>query len=105
MSYVPDELLEQWSRRDPIDLHSRRLAEEHGFNPDEVERIRESVEAYVDQCAERALASPMPDPSTGSEEVFAESWEPLGDGQAPWSRWNSAANGNGRPLVEQGKAA
>jgi pyruvate dehydrogenase E1 component alpha subunit len=105
MSYVPDELLEQWSRRDPIDLHSRRLVEERGFDPDEVERIRESVEAYVDQCAERALASPMPDPSTGSEEVFAESWEPLGDGQAPWSRWHSTANGNGRPLVEHGRAA
>ena len=87
MSYVPDELLEEWSRRDPIDLFSRRLVEEHGFSTDEVEGIRASVEARVDECAEIALASPMPDPSIASEGVFAESWEPLGDGQAPWSRW------------------
>jgi TPP-dependent pyruvate/acetoin dehydrogenase alpha subunit len=106
MSYVPDELLEEWSRRDPIDLFSKRLIDEHGFSPDEVEGIRASVEARVDECAEAALASPMPDPSIASEGVFAESWEPLGDGQAPWSRWSeSANNGNGRAHLEQGRAA
>jgi TPP-dependent pyruvate/acetoin dehydrogenase alpha subunit len=105
MSYVPDELLEEWSRRDPIDLFSKRLVDEHGFSPDEVEGIRASVEARVDECAEVALASPMPDPSIASEGVFAESWEPLGDGEAPWSRWSAPANGNGRPHLEHGRAA
>ena len=105
MSYVPDELLEEWSQRDPIDLFSKRLVEEHGFSTDEVEGIRASVEARVDECAEIALASPMPDPSIASEGVFAESWEALGDGQAPWSRWNTSANGNGRPHLEHGRAA
>src|SRR4051812_32695819 len=105
MSYVPGELLEEWSRRDPIDLFSQRLIDEHGFSPDEVEGIRASVEAWVDECAEVALASSMPDPSMASEGVFAESWEPLGDGQAPWSRWNQSANGNGRPHLEHGRAA
>src|SRR3954470_23271597 len=104
MSYVPDELLEEWSRRDPIDLFSTRLIEEHGFSTDEVEGIRASVEARVDECAERALASPMPDPSLATQGVFAESWEPLGDGQAPWSRWSapetgSAPNGNGHSTI------
>jgi hypothetical protein len=39
--------------------------------------------------------------------VFAESWEPLGDGEAPWSRWNAPAtgNGNGRAHLEHGRAA
>ena len=40
----------------------------------------------------------MPDPSAATEGVFAERWEPLGDGQAPWSYWrsrNGHANGNG----------
>src|SRR5213083_1863696 len=44
MRYVPDELLEEWSRRDPIDLYNGRLIEEHGFSSDEVEGIRASVE-------------------------------------------------------------
>ena len=35
----------------------------------------------------RAVDSPMPDPAIATEGVFAETWEPLGDGQAPWSHW------------------
>jgi TPP-dependent pyruvate/acetoin dehydrogenase alpha subunit len=118
MRYVPDEMLEEWSRRDPIDLYSGRLIDELGFSSDEVEGIRGSVEEYVDECAEVALASPMPDPSIATEGVFAESWAPLGDGEAPWSRWSQADQGaagsgngrapsNGHPGVpaEHGRAA
>jgi TPP-dependent pyruvate/acetoin dehydrogenase alpha subunit len=118
MSYVPDELLEEWSRRDPIELYAGRLADEHSFEPSEIEEIRESVQRYVDECAERAVASPMPEPAIATEGVFADSWEPLGDGEAPWSRWSAAATedsptGNGKPrangdrpaLAEHGRAA
>jgi pyruvate dehydrogenase E1 component alpha subunit len=117
MSYVPDELLEEWSRRDPIELYVRRLTEEHGFEQNEIDAIRESVAAYVDECAERAVASPMPDPEIARAGVFADSWEPLGDGEAPWSRWSSAdqgaaGSGNGHApanghthVVEHGRAA
>ena len=117
MSYVPDEVLEEWSQRDPIELYVHRLATEHGFEQREIDQIRESVAAYVDECAELAVASPMPDPQLASDGVFAESWEPLGDGEAPWSRWSSTEaaetpNGNGRAatnghgaVVEHGRAA
>jgi TPP-dependent pyruvate/acetoin dehydrogenase alpha subunit len=118
MSYVPDGMLEEWSRRDPIELFAGRLAAEHGFEAREIDEIRESVATYVDECADRAVASPMPDPSIATEGVFAERWEPLGDGEAPWSRWSAAEagsgpNGNGRSatnghrgaVVEHGRAA
>ena len=117
MSYVPDEMLEEWSQRDPIELYVQRLAAEHGFEQREIDQIRESVAAYVDECAELAVASPMPDPQLASDGVFAERWQPLGDGEAPWSRWSSSEagetpNGNGRAatnghgaLVEHGRAA
>ncbi len=62
MRYVPPELLAEWQRRDPIERYSERLASEHGFSAGELERIRSEVEAYVAECAEKALASPMPDP-------------------------------------------
>jgi pyruvate dehydrogenase E1 component alpha subunit len=91
MSYVPDGMLEQWEKRDPIDSYAARLASEFGFGENEVREIREQVRAYVADCAERALASPLPDPATATEGVFAERWEPLGDGQAPWSRWDESA--------------
>lgn len=95
MSYVPPEMLEHWRRRDPIELYAGRLVDDFAFGRDEVEEIRSAVAAYVDECAEQALASPMPEPEVALEGVFAERAEPLGDGEAPWSRWS--ASGNGRP--------
>ena len=118
MSYVPDELLEEWSRRDPIELYSQRLIDERGFEPGEVDEIRESAAAYVDECGEKAVASPMPDPAIATDGVFAERWEPLGDGEAPWSRWSAtghqgevnggghhATNGHRGALLEHGRSA
>ena len=87
MSYVPDGLLEEWQARDPIDRYEKRLASEHGFDASEVRGIREEAEREVAAAAETALASPMPDPERAAEGVFAERWEPLGDGAAPWTRW------------------
>jgi TPP-dependent pyruvate/acetoin dehydrogenase alpha subunit len=91
MSYVPQELRDEWAERDPIDRYAKRLVAEHGFSDSEVERVRTEVKGYVDECARRALASPMPDPATAFEGVFADHLTPLGDGQAPWSHWAEAA--------------
>jgi TPP-dependent pyruvate/acetoin dehydrogenase alpha subunit len=88
MSYVPKALFEEWARRDPIDSYSARLQQEFGFSADELDRIRESVTAQVAECAAKALESPMPEPERALEGVFADAFEPLGDGQAPWSYWN-----------------
>jgi TPP-dependent pyruvate/acetoin dehydrogenase alpha subunit len=107
MSYVPDGLREKWERRDPIELYSRRLVEEHGFDQEEIEEVQRSVEQYVDECAERAIASPMPDPEIATEGVFAERSEPLGDGEAPWSRWREEtgdrATADGPPATREEK--
>jgi pyruvate dehydrogenase E1 component alpha subunit len=91
MSYVPQALHEEWSGRDPIERYGERLVDEHGFTADEVEEIRSEVKAYVDECAQTALASPMPDPAIATEGVFADELTPLGDGHAPWSYWAHAA--------------
>jgi TPP-dependent pyruvate/acetoin dehydrogenase alpha subunit len=88
MRYVPKELLEEWEARDPIERYAERLVDLHGFTTAELEAVREDVSTYVDECAQIALESPMPDPRLATEGVYAERWEPLGDGKAPWSRWN-----------------
>ena len=90
MSYVPEALKQEWSGRDPIELYSERLVADHGFDGDDVDRIRSEVKAYVDECAQKALASPMPDPAIATEGVFADDITPLGDGKAPWSHWANA---------------
>jgi pyruvate dehydrogenase E1 component alpha subunit len=95
MSYVPPEMFEEWARRDPIDRYAKRLVDDHGFRPDEVEEIRAEVSEYVSECARRALESPMPDPEQATAGVFATGFERLGDGKAPWSRW-APTEANGR---------
>jgi TPP-dependent pyruvate/acetoin dehydrogenase alpha subunit len=89
MSYVPPEMFEEWAQRDPIDLYSKRLVADYGFGQDEVDSIKAEVKDFIAECAEKALASPMPDPETATEGVFADEWQELGDGKAPWSRWQS----------------
>jgi pyruvate dehydrogenase E1 component alpha subunit len=95
MSYVPKEMLEEWSRRDPIERYAERLVGEHGFTAEEVERIRSEVHERVEEGARNALESPMPEPELATAGVFADAWQPLGDGQAPWSHWRQA-NGGGQ---------
>ena len=62
MSYVPEEMLEEWARRDPIDRYGERLVAEHGFDPTRSSGPRRG-HGYVDECAQKALDSPMPDPA------------------------------------------
>jgi pyruvate dehydrogenase E1 component alpha subunit len=97
MRYVPKEMFEEWERRDPIDRYTERLIADHGFSTEETDGIRSEVRALVDECAAKALASPMPDPRLAAEGVFADAWEPLEDGRAPWSFWaqRDRANGDG----------
>jgi TPP-dependent pyruvate/acetoin dehydrogenase alpha subunit len=90
MSYVPPELLREWAARDPIERYEQRLAAEHGFTEDELDEIRESVRRQVEECARKALDSPMPEPESALEGVFADAFEPLGDGHAPWSFWSGS---------------
>ena len=102
MSYVPDGMLEEWERRDPIKRYEQQLGADRGFSGDELASIREACEREVAEAAERALASPMPDPEMALDGVFAEEFEPLGDGQAPWSFWSERADRGSR---EEAKVA
>ena len=98
MSYVPRELRDEWAGRDPIDGYRAALVSEHGFTDEEIDEILAAVADEVAAGAEKALASPMPEPELAFEGVFAAEFEPLGDGKAPWSRYAAApaeANGNG----------
>lgn len=88
MSYVAPELLAEWRDRDPIALWEGRLISDYGIERAEVEELRQRVGTEVERCAELALSSPMPDASIATEGVFADSWRPLGEGEAPWSRWS-----------------
>ncbi|HKZ14618.1 MAG TPA: thiamine pyrophosphate-dependent dehydrogenase E1 component subunit alpha [Solirubrobacterales bacterium] len=95
MSYVPPELFAEWEARDPVERYAARLVADLGFTVTEVEAIRGEVRDLVAECSERALAAPLPDPARAAEGVFADRWEPLGDGAAPWSGWAEPDAGDG----------
>jgi TPP-dependent pyruvate/acetoin dehydrogenase alpha subunit len=83
MRYVPPEMVEHWAARDPIASYEARLR----AAGTDVEAVAADVRAELERETEWALAQPMPDPATATDGVFAEAAEPLGDGEAPWSRW------------------
>jgi pyruvate dehydrogenase E1 component alpha subunit len=83
MRYVPKELFETWSRRDPIERYERELSAD-GYD---IDAIHESVREELERETEWALAQPMPDPESANDGVFASDDPELGDGMAPWSRW------------------
>jgi pyruvate dehydrogenase E1 component alpha subunit len=86
MKYVPKEQVEEWRKRDPIDRQEARL---RTLGVD-VDAVRASVSAEIDEATAEALAAPMPDPATAADGVFCEGLaEPLGDGVARWSGFQS----------------
>lgn len=84
MKYVPKALVEEWRQKDPIDRQSARMRE---LGTD-VDALVKEVRAEVDAAAQKALAGPMPDPSTATDRLFAPRDAEqilLEDGHAPWS--------------------
>jgi TPP-dependent pyruvate/acetoin dehydrogenase alpha subunit len=83
MKYVPKDQVAEWAAKDPIDRQARRCAE---LGVD-VDAVRAEVKAEIDAATEAALASPMPDPATALDRVFADEETLLGDGDASgaWS--------------------
>ena len=86
MKYVPNEKVEEWRRKDPIERQEKRL-EALGID---TAAIREEVKALIEQSVERALQSPMPDGNTVLDGLFADEPALLEDGNAPWSGFKGA---------------
>src|SRR3954453_9265844 len=86
--YVPRELMEEWAARDPIERYEEKLRTD-GID---VDAVRASAKEWVDEETDWALSQPMPAADDATDGVFAEKWEPLGDGQAPWSQWSREAS-------------
>jgi pyruvate dehydrogenase E1 component alpha subunit len=70
-SYVNPDELAMWKRRDPIDALERRLLGSGAASPDEIRRLRTSATKRVEDAAAFALASPYPDFSQLTADVYA----------------------------------
>jgi TPP-dependent pyruvate/acetoin dehydrogenase alpha subunit len=83
--YVPEGEIEEWEARDPVDRYERRLLDEEHATESELEAIRSRVDQEVERAREAALASEMPAPDSGFDEVYGD--EP---GWVPWTRRDPA---------------
>ena len=72
--YVPNELFEEWARRDPIERF-RKWLHDHAELTDEEEAEIPHGEAAAERGARTGRGSPLPDPATLLDGVFASADE------------------------------
>jgi pyruvate dehydrogenase E1 component alpha subunit len=69
--YVPKELFEEWARRDPIERFRTWLRDNAEMTDDEEDDVTAGVKRLLNEAIQRAEESPIPDPSTVTDGVFA----------------------------------
>jgi pyruvate dehydrogenase E1 component alpha subunit len=68
--YVPDELLDEWRGKDPLDRYRKRLLRA-GIGVDDLEAIDAAAAAQIDTAIADAEAAPWPDPADVGAGVYA----------------------------------
>jgi pyruvate dehydrogenase E1 component alpha subunit len=77
--YREKEEVEEWQRRDPIEIFAKRLIEAGAISEDDLAEIREGVEAQVLDAVEFADASPEPPLDSLYDNLYV-----VGDQQEGW---------------------
>jgi TPP-dependent pyruvate/acetoin dehydrogenase alpha subunit len=71
-SYVPRELLEEWSKYDPIARFRLWLSEQARVGEAELNELEEGVKTLLVEAQRQAESSPLPDPAELEQGVYAE---------------------------------
>ena len=69
--YVPKDLFEEWAKRDPIERFRTWLKEHAELSDGEEEEISAEIKKLLNDAVKRGDESPLPDPSTVTEGVYA----------------------------------
>jgi pyruvate dehydrogenase E1 component alpha subunit/2-oxoisovalerate dehydrogenase E1 component alpha subunit len=80
-SYVPDEELDAWRGRDPIDRYIAYLETDGLATADEIAAVDARVDSELDRAVEVAEAAPMPGLEAALADVYAGGPQP-----PPWAR-------------------
>lgn len=79
--YVPQEELEAWAARDPIDRFRTALLEEDRATEEELDAVVEKAEKQVREAADRVVDEPRPEPEWAVEDVYTDV-----EISRPWTR-------------------
>ena len=74
--YRPDEERASDAERDPIKRFGALLVQENLLSQEELQRIKDEVDALVNEATDRALASPQPAPQTATKFVYSPDVDP-----------------------------
>jgi len=69
--YVPKDMFEEWAKSDPLERFRAWLRQNAELSDDEEDEIAAGVKKILNDSLQRAEESPMPDPSSLTEGVFA----------------------------------
>jgi TPP-dependent pyruvate/acetoin dehydrogenase alpha subunit len=69
--YVPKDLFEEWARRDPVERFRSWLKEHASLSDDEESELAADIKKLLAEAMKRAEDSPLPDPSTVTQGVYA----------------------------------
>jgi pyruvate dehydrogenase E1 component alpha subunit len=70
--YVPREMYEEWSKKDPVELFENVLVEAGVLDADAAKKVREDARQLAIAARRKALADPMPEPSGIEDGVYAD---------------------------------
>jgi len=69
--YVPRELFEEWSAKDPLEVAARQLIEAGHATEEEIAGMRDDARRQAIEARKKALSDPMPVPDREEERVYA----------------------------------
>ena len=70
--YVPQEMYDEWSKKDPVELFENVLVEAGVLDADAAKKVREDARQAAIAARRKALADPMPEPSGIEGGVYAD---------------------------------
>jgi pyruvate dehydrogenase E1 component alpha subunit len=70
--YVPQEMYDEWSKKDPVELFENVLVEAGVLDADAAKKVREDARQAAIAARRKALADPMPEPSGIEDGVYAD---------------------------------
>jgi TPP-dependent pyruvate/acetoin dehydrogenase alpha subunit len=70
--YVPKEMFDEWRKKDPVELFEKALISGGVIDEEYAKEIRAQARQHAIAARRKALADPMPDPSTVEEGVYAD---------------------------------
>ncbi len=74
--YRPDEERQKDAEIDPIKTYGEFLMTEGVISSEELEKLRDEIDAEINAVTDEALASPQPDPETAYRNVYSEEVDP-----------------------------